>query len=107
MIIIKKNTHKPQGTNDTTTLDIIKSYSSVLLHSGNHWLIPSLYDVFEDFDINNDEHIRIPYGEYILYAGCYGDELSMIKWTGNYLSYDTIRKMLKRGYIKFKDIKYI
>ena len=102
-----KNTHKQRGTNDTTTFDIVKEFSAVLLHRVNAWLMPSPYDIFEDFDINCDEHINIPCGEYILHSGSYGDELSMIKWNVNYYSYSTIRELLKRQYIKFTDIKYI
>ena len=79
-----KDAHKPQGTNNNTTFDIYKAYSSVLLNRSDYWLKPSPYDVFEDFDINSDEHTQIPYGEYILHAGSYGDKRTKIKWNANY-----------------------
>ena len=99
--------HKPSGTNNTYTFDIIKSYSSVLLHRKDYWLVPSAYDVFEEFDMNNSEHINIPYGEYILHSGSYGRLRNKMKWNVNYYSFSMIRELLKQEEIKFNDIKYI
>ena len=99
--------HKKCGTNNKSTFDIVKSYSSVFLHSNECWIVPTSYDVFVEFDINNPKHTEIPYGEYILHSGSYGDERTKIKFNVNYYTFRSIRKLLKHGYIKFSDIKEI
>ena len=38
--------HKKCGTNNKSTFDIVKSYSSVFLHSNECWIVPTSYDVF-------------------------------------------------------------
>lgn len=63
--------------------------------------------MFENFDVNNPKHTKIPNGEYILHAGSYGDVRTKLKFNANYYSFSTINKLLKRGYIKLEDIKSI
>jgi len=102
-----KDTLQKSGTNNKFTFDIVKSFSSVLLNRTDDWIVPTQYDVFEEFDINNPQHVKIPYGEYILHTGSYGNPRTQLKFNANYYSFSTINKFLRYGYIQLKHIKSI
>lgn len=98
---------KKSGTNNKYTMDIVKSFSNVLSNRADDWIVPTPYDVFENFDVNNPKHVEIPYGEYILHAGSYGTLRTKLKFNVNYYSFSMVSKLLKKGYIKLKHIKFI
>ena len=102
-----KDTLKQHGTNNKYTVDIVKSFSCVLWKRTDDWIVPTPYDVFEEFDINNPKHTHSPYGEYILHAGSYGNLRTKLSFNVNYYYFSMINKLLKNGYIQLKHIKYI
>ena len=97
---------KASGTNSKHTFDIIRSYSSVLLHRKDYWIVPSAHDVFEEFHMNNSEHISIPCGEYTLHSGSYCKLRNKIKWNVNDYSFSMIRELLTQEEMQFNDIQY-
>jgi hypothetical protein len=64
-------------------------------------------DIWEDSNINNKDHLQLPFGEYILKPGCYGNDLSPIKYTSGLSSYQMIRNKLDKCYINFDDLLQI
>ena len=91
-----KDTLKQHGTNNKYTVDIVKSFSCVLWKRTDDWIVPTPYDVFEEFDLNNPKHTHIPYGEYILHAGSYGNLRTKLSFNVNYYSFSMIKKLLKK-----------
>jgi hypothetical protein len=98
---------KPAGIDNIYTFDINKSRTSLLYGKTTPWIITNAMDIWEDFDMNNNEHIQIPFGEYILKPGCYGNGISPIKYTSGLYRYQMIRNMLDKCYINFDDILQI
>ena len=93
------------SANDIYTFDVIKCYTSVGIHRDEPFIVPNAFDTWRAFDFSIDHDI--PFGEYELKEGVYGDEKTLIMYDTGRHSYHTIKYLLEMKYITFDDIEYI
>jgi hypothetical protein len=93
------------SANDIYTLDIIKCYTSVGINRDAPFIVPNAFDTWRKFDFSTDHDI--PYGEYLLKDGVYGDERTLIMYDEGRHSYYTIKYLLEMKYITYDDIDTI
>ena len=93
---------KPTGHKKAYTFDANKHYSSVLKFRDKPYIVATMWDTFEPFDLK--KHGDIPFGEYILKEGSYGCRRTKIYFNHSLYSYNVIRELLRRKIIRKKDI---
>ena len=103
--LMLKNNGCPDGVNDLHRVDNVKCYTAVGIERNEPWIIPTFLDCWRDFDFITDH--EIPYGEYILHEGIYGDERTLIMYDRGIHTSKAIRHCLSMKYITFNDIKKI
>ena len=97
-----KYDNKEAGTNSIYTIDINKCYINIGMNKDDKWIVPSGFDTWTDF--NFAEHHHIPYGEYMLKNGFYGNPETLIMYDAGPHTNQVINHLLYMNYITFDDI---
>ena len=87
---------KESGTSNIVTIDGIKQFSSLLKFRKENYVIPEPFEGWDDFDEN--VHLGIPPGWYILRPGSYGCNRTKVRFFRNFCSYAQVRRMLNHGF---------
>ena len=94
--------NKEAGTNSIYTIDINKCYINVGINKDDKWIVPCAFDTWEDFKFA--EHHIIPYGEYMLNNGFYGNMGTLISYDAGPHTNQVIKFLLYMDYITYDDI---
>ena len=97
-----ENNELTASTNNINTMDSIKCYTSIGIHRDEPFIVPNAFDTWRAFDFSIDHDI--PFGEYELKDGVYGDLSTLIIYDAGRHSYYTIRYLLEMKYITYDDI---
>ena len=97
-----KYDNKEAETNSIYTIDINKCYINIGMNKDDKWIVPSAFDTWTDF--NFTEHHHIPYGEYMLKNGFYGNMGTLISYDAGPHTNQVIQYLLNMKYITFDEI---
>ena len=88
---------RESGTSKIETIDGIKQFSSLLKFRKDEYVIPEPFEGWVDFD--DQIHLGIPHGWYILRPGSYGCNKTKVRFFRNFYSYAQVRRMLNHGFV--------